>query len=499
MSRFPKTAIELSDALRAGEVSAREATEHYLERIAEHDDLGAFIVVTAEQALAEADAADARFAALPRSERGGLPPLHGVPIAHKDLVEVAGVPTTLGSAALPHDVAEQDGAGVAVLRAAGTISLGKTQIPELGLNAYSENLIAPPARNPLDPERTPGGSSGGSAAAVAAGLLPVAPGSDGGGSIRIPTLACGLIGLKPGLGAIPTDLERGPTDDFGAPRLAVSGPIARTAEDAAMLYDAMRGASGLAHAEPTLRAVREADSLRGLRIGISAASPFEAAHPVPLSPEARLAWQTAAERLAARGHRVEEADLRYDPRYPEAFGIGWMANLSLLELPEGGEDRLIPFTRVFRERALARSRATHLEAAAILQEIAADLRRQWGAYDVVLTPGLAMLPPRIGAFLELDPDADYRMQCEWTPYTSMVNVSGLPAVAVPILAVPNPAAASPGSGSPVEPNLSAASPSPRIPAPGALSMGVQLIGRAGSEAQLLQLAAQLGPPSLLTF
>lgn len=459
---FPASAVELRDALRAGQASAREAAEHFLARIAERADLGAFTAVTAEQALAEADAADARFAALGAEGRAGLPPLHGLPIAHKDLVDVTGAPTTLGSAALPHPVAERDHPGVAVLRAAGTISLGKTQVPELGLNAYSENLIAPPARNPLDPERTAGGSSGGSAAAVAAGLLPVAPGSDGGGSIRIPSLACGLVGLKPGLGAVPTDLEHGRVDDFGAPRLPVSGPIARTAEDAALLFDAMAGTPGTA-----LGAVRAADSLRELRIGVSSASPFEAAHPVPLSPEARLAWQTAAERLAGCGHRLEEARLRYDPRYPEAFSTGWMAGLSLLELEDGAEDRLIPYTRVFRDRALARPHSAHLEAGAILQEIAADLRRQWGAYDAVLTPGLTMLPPRIGAFLELAPDDDYRLQCEWAAYTSMVNVSGLPAVAVPILTVPNPTG------------------------PGALSMGAQLIGRAGSEAQLLQLAAQL--------
>ncbi|QBE49022.1 amidase [Leucobacter triazinivorans] len=458
----PESAVALRDALRRGEVSAREAVEHFLARIADRSDLGAFVAVTAEQALAEADAADERFAALSEDERAALPPLHGLPIAHKDLVDVTGAPTTMGSAALPHPVAERDHPGVAVLRAAGAVSLGKTQVPELGLNAYSENLIAAPARNPLDPERTAGGSSGGSAAAVAAGLLPVAPGSDGGGSIRIPSLACGLIGLKPGLGAVPTDLEHGPVDDFGAPRLPVTGPIARSAEDAALLFDAMAGSPGTA-----LAAVRAADGLRDLRIGVSAASPFETVHPIPLWPGARLAWETAAERLAAAGHRVEAAGLRYDPRYAEAFGTGWMAGLSLLELAEGAQERLIPYTRVFRERALARSRDAHLEAASALQEIAADLRRQWGAYDVVLTPGLTMPPPRVGAFLALDPDDDYRLQCEWAAYTSMVNVSGLPAIAVPILDVPNPT----GSGT--------------------LSMGAQLIGRAGSEAQLLQLAAQL--------
>lgn len=454
----PSTALAWRDALRDGEVSAREAAEHFLARIDERQDLGAFISVTGEQALDEAAAADRRFLEARHEGAGSLPPLHGLPLAHKDLVEVAGAPTTYGTAALPHEIAAHDHPGVAVLRAAGAISLGKTQVPELGLNAYSENLIAPPARNPLDPSRTPGGSSGGSAAAVAAGLLPVAPGSDGGGSIRIPSLACGLVGLKPGFGTVHTDLENGRVDDFGAPRLAVSGPLARTAEDAALLFDAMVQDP----AETALAAVRSAGSLTGLRIGLSDATPFEAAHPCPLSPEAVQAWRVATDRFASLGHRIEDAAIRYDPRYPEAFRATWTAGLGTLELAPGAEEQLAPLARRFREEALARPREAQLEAAATITEIAEDLRRQWGAYDIVLTPGLAYSPPRIGAFAELDADADYRMQCEWTPYTSMVNVSGLPAIAVPTLRLAN-----------------------------GLSMGVHLIGRAGSEHLLLQLAAQL--------
>ncbi|GAB2564652.1 amidase [Leucobacter ruminantium] len=479
MSALPETAVALRDALRRGEVTAVEAVEHFLGRISEGDDLDAFIAVSADRARDEAHAADARFAATPASERAGLPPLHGMPIAFKDLVDVIGSPTTFGTAALPVARPARDSPGVAALHNAGAISLGKTQVPEFGLNAYSENRIAPPARNPLDPSRTPGGSSGGSAAAVAAGMLPVAPGSDGGGSVRIPALACGLVGLKPGLGSVPADLLEGPTpgpvDPFGAPRLAVSGPLARTPEDAALLYDAMRGhagasVTGSASAGPgasggegsALAAVRTADALTGLRIGLSAASPFEAAHPTPLTEEAREAWEIAASRLAERGHRVEEAEFRYDPRYPETFARCWTAGLSLLELPEGGADRLTDLARVFRERALGRSLDEHLESAAVITAIAADFRDQWGAYDIVLTPGLAAPPPAVGAFMSLAPDDDYRAQCEWTPFTSMVNVSGLPAIAVPTLELP-----------------------------GGLSMGVQLIGRAGSEAQLLRLAAQL--------
>ncbi|MBK0418677.1 amidase [Leucobacter sp. CSA1] len=451
--RVPETALGLRDALRRGEITAREAVEAHLARVSEREDLGAFVTVTAEAALAEADAADRR-----RAETAGDAPLHGVPIAHKDLIDVAGAPTTHGSAAVPHRVAEADDPLVSGLRRAGAISLGKTQVPEFGLTAYSENLVAPPARNPLDPMRTPGGSSGGAAAAVAAALLPFSPASDGGGSIRIPALACGLVGLKPGLDAVPSDLARGARDPFGAPKLTVSGPLARDAADAALLFDAMRGAEH----EPSLEAVRRAESLTGLRIGASTASPFASAFPVALAPEARRAFELAVDGLLERGHRVDEADIDYDPSYPEAFAVSWTSGLARLEIEAGSERLLSPLTRAFRERALARTDREHREAGSRLRAFAADAAHQWGHYDAVLTPGLTMLPPRVGAFLGLPPDDDYRLQCEWSPYTSMVNVAGLPAVAVPVLRLPSGQA-----------------------------MGVQLIGRSGGEALLLQLAAQL--------
>ena len=467
MSELPDTATAMRDALRAGELSARDAAEVLLARAEHQAELGAFITVTADRALAEAKAADERFAALPRSDRAELPPLHGLPLAHKDLVDVFGAPTSHGSAAFPHRVAGHDSPSVAALRSAGAVSLGKTQVPELGLTGYSENAIAPPARNPLDPERSAGGSSGGSAAAVAAGIIPVAPGTDGGGSIRIPALACGLIGLKPGLGAVPGDVAGGLQDAYGAPKLTVTGPLARTAEDAAVLFDALRGARG----EPSRDAVRRAGDLAGLRIGVSDASPFSPAHPTPLSPEARRAFVAAAERLTARGHRVEEAEIQHDPRYPDVFTRVWTAGLASLRLAPDAEARLMPLTATFRERARNRSLAEHRAAGGALRSIAALMRAQWGEYDAVLTPGLAMLPPRIGAFLARSPDDDYRLQCEWAPFTSMVNVSGLPAIAVPILTLP--------SGH---------------------SMGAQLIGRPGAEPQLLQLAEQLtveSVPSIL--
>ena len=456
------SAVALRTALRSGELSAAAAAEHFLDRIAARQDLGAFVTVTAESALSEARAADAQLAQLRADSAGeppAFPPLLGIPIAHKDIVDVAGAPTTSGSAAHPSRRATEDHPVVADLRAAGSVSLGKTQVPEFGLTSYSENLVAPPARNPLDATRTPGGSSGGAAAAVSAGLLPFAPGSDGGGSIRIPALACGLVGLKPGLGAVPGDVTRGYEDSFGAPILTVSGPLARSADDAALLMDAM--------AAPTMRgahreAVRRAGELTGLTVATSTASPFDPAMSITLSPDARRAFAAAAERLAGLGHGVDEADFRYDPEYFDFFTNGWIASLSLLDFDAAQTARLAPLTREMRDRALARSLTEHRETGARLREFAREVRETWGLTDIVLTPGLAMAPPRIGEFAALQPADDYELQCQWTPFTSMVNVSGLPAIAVPILTGAD-----------------------------GLPYGVQLIGRPGSEPQLLALAQQL--------
>lgn len=453
------TALELRDALRRGEVSAVELVHDALDRIAA-DELGAFVSAQPEAALAEAHDAHARIAATPRDERGSLPPLLGLPTAHKDLVDVRGAVTSHGSRAVPHVAARHDSPVAAAVRAAGAISLGKTQVPEFGIAGYSENLVAPPARNPRDPSRTPGGSSGGSAAAIAAGLIPFGVGSDGGGSIRIPSAACGLVGLKPGRGAVPADRGSGLVDEIGAPRLTVSGPIARTAADAALLFDAMRGLT----AEPSLAAVRRAHELRGLRIGVTLRSPFEGEVPVSYSPDALAALDAAVARLGEAGHRVEEADWIPDPRYPGAFTDVWTAGLARIDFGPGAEERLGELAAAFLARARRASPERLARAARTLREFAADCVRQWGAYDAILTPALAFAAPRVGAFVAAGPEGDYRLQCEWAPQTSMVNVAGLPAVVAPM----------------------------RRDA-GGLPFGVQLIGRAGTETQLLRLAEQLAP------
>ncbi|MEV8040395.1 amidase [Arthrobacter sp. NPDC080082] len=468
------SAVALRDALRAGALSAREAAAHFLARIGEQNPrLGAFITVTEEQAARDADDADAAFH---RASKAGavdsLPPLHGMPVAFKDLTDVSGVPTSHGSAALEARPALEDGALAAALKGAGVVSLGKTQVPEFGLTAYSENRIAPPSRNPYSLSRSSGGSSGGSAAAVAAGLLPFAPGSDGGGSIRIPASACGLVGLKPGRGLVPAG--ESPGDRAG---LVVAGPLSRSAADAALLLDA------LAPPEPGRPGYleRTGQAPPPLRIGVSLDSPWQAAYPIAPEPEALAALAAGIDLLERAGHRTGEASIRYDNRYPAAFTTAWTAGVGSARIPPQREPLLTPLTRTFRRRAQQRSAAKLEEALSFLRTFQRDTLAQYGAWDLMLMPALAQTPRPVGWFTGAvhgdgywpaaewagDADEDYRRQCQFAPWSSMINVCGLPAISIPV----HWTGGRPGEG---------------------LPMGIQLVGPMGSEALLLQVAAQLG-------
>src|SRR5690625_1365709 len=225
------SAVELAAAIARKEVGAVEVTQQALDRAAElNDRVGAFITITPELALEQARAVQRAVAEA--DDHAQLPPLLGVPLPIKDLNQVAGVPMTAGSAALRDFVPEEDDGVVTLLRRAGTTMIGKTNTPEFGLPPYTEPDVAPPARNPWDLSRTAGGSSGGAAAAVAAGITPIAHGSDGGGSIRIPAAACGLVGLKPARGRV----SPGPLGTDGA-ALATNGVITRTVADTAAALD----------------------------------------------------------------------------------------------------------------------------------------------------------------------------------------------------------------------------------------------------------------------
>ncbi|WP_077488254.1 amidase [Sinomonas mesophila] len=492
---WPGSALALRDALRSGEVSAREAAAHFLARIEDRNRLlGAFVRVTAERALDDAAAADALHARLARDGRlDELPPLHGVPTAHKDLADVEGVPTTHGSAAIDARPAPADSALVALLRAAGAVSLGKTQVPEFGLTAYSENRIAPPSRNPHGLALSSGGSSGGSAAAVAAGLVPFAAGSDGGGSIRIPAAACGIVGLKLGRGLVPAGQAAG---ESGASRFVVTGPLAASAEDAALLLDVLTGAApsgavgaaagsagplaalGGNRALAARHAGTYADAVvrepRRLRIAVSLTSPWDGRYPVEPDADAHEALRRAVVRLEDAGHLVAEADLRFDNRYPDAFTAAWTAGVGTARIPPTREPLLTPLTRAFRRRAQQRSRAKLEESLVFLHGFERDMVAQLSGWDAVLSPALAQSPRPVGWFSggpdwRATADDDYRRQCEFAPWSSWVNVCGLPAVVATT-------------------HWDAAG----------LPAGVQLVGHGGSEAILLRLARLLHVPRVST-
>lgn len=450
------TGLAQRDALRSGELSASELAAYYLSRIESlNPGLGAFVTVTADAALAEARQADQR-----RTRGGALPALHGLPLAHKDLTDVVGVVTTHGSAAVDHAVAPKDSPLVSVLRRAGAISLGKTQVPEFGLSCYSENLIAAPSRNPIDPRLSPGGSSGGSAAAVAAGMIPLAPGTDGGGSVRIPAAATGLVGLKPNRGRVPSGSGQ---SDLG--QFVVAGPLARTTTDAALLLDAMVNepnyhATSAAGHGPFLDAALRAEGR--FRIGASTVSPFASAFPIELDDDARAGFDAGLRALSAVGHDVVDADLRYDERYHDAFQTVWTAGLAVARIPPSREADLMTLTRTLRRRAQTRTAGDLAAAIDILRQFEQSTIEQYSAYDMIVTPALGMSPRPIGWYTSEDADTDYMLQCQYSPYTSMVNVSGLPAISVPVHTTPQ-----------------------------GLSMSIQLIGRPSAEADLLTVSAQL--------
>ena len=450
------TAQEQWDWLQRGEVTPLELTEHYLARIERLDAaLGAFVTVTADAAIERARTlADT----VPRTA-----PLWGLPFADKDLVNRAGVPTGFGSRLMSGFVPDESDELVDVLDAAGGVSLGKTNVPEFGLPSYTESLVAPPARNPWDVSLGAGGSSGGAAVAVAAGLLPFAPGSDGGGSVRIPAAACGLVGLKPSRGLIPSGTG---IDKLAG--LAVPGPLARTVADAAMLLDAMVAGGDYPF---TLRAPRWDGgallnaAVRGegrFQLGVMTTSPWDDAFDVRVSAEASAALALAADELDAIGHGIEDLRLEPDQSYAPNFRTIWQAGAAAIPA-EGAElDSLEPLTRWLVERGRAISARDLIAALTALTTFERSIIRQFSRFDAVLTPALALTPRPVGWYDSEDAELNFAQQVQYTPFTSFANVSGLPAITLPV--------------SQTEAGL---------------PMGVQLVGRPGGEATLLAIGAQL--------
>jgi amidase len=450
------TALEQAAVLRAGELSPVEVVDHYLARVARLSDaVGAFVTVTDDLAHKQALLAESRVRA------DGSPLLFGVPTAVKDLNATAGIRTTFGSATMADFVPEVSDEVVLRLERAGTISLGKTSTPEFGSPCYTEPDVAPPARTPYDLDRMAGGSSGGAAAAVAAGLVPFAHGSDGGGSIRIPASCCGLFGFKPSRGRI----SGGPV--YGDPvGLGTSGALARTVRDAAALLDVM---AGPAVGDPFWAAPLPADDsylgwcdrepgrLRIARFGAPVIAD------AVVHPQCSRAFEDASRLLEELGHDVEDVDVPIPSDAVATFETCWSVLTALTVVPPEREHLLRPLTRWLIGRGRAVSGPEFGLAVGELRRIAAAALTRLAPYDAVLTPTLAQPPLLIGEIRDdADPARDFENQKAFTPWTSAWNLTGMPAASLPLHWTPD-----------------------------GLPVGVMLAGRPGEDHRLLALCAQV--------
>lgn len=418
------SALELSAAIRAGEVGVREATEDALAR-AHADELGAFTHLCDERALKQADELQDQLAA-PDFEPG---PLFGVPCPIKDLTQVAGLPLEGGTVVLRGNVATQDDGVVRRLRAAGTVMIGKTATPEFGLPCYTEPEGRPPASTPFDPRRGAGGSSGGAAVAVASGVVAIAHGSDGGGSIRIPAAACGLVGLKTSRGLVST----GPLAVDG-PGLISIGMLTRTVRDTAASLDALApGWPGDPYPAPPrsqsfLAAVEQ--PVRPLRVGVLIEPVICAAE---VSAGALAAVEKTAGILAELGHEIVEAPKPFEAEAWDAFAAIWAVGSLGAPVPLEAEGQLRPLTRWLRERGRTYSGQQLSQALAAAQQITRRTAELWDAFDLILTPTLAQPPAFHGTLRnDADPAADFAAQMRFTPWTSVYNLTGRPAITLPV-------------------------------------------------------------------
>lgn len=430
-------AAVLAAHVRSGSVAAVDVVHAHLQRIAAIDPkLGAFQTVRGEKALAEAERLTSR-------EDLRALPLAGVPVAIKDTVPVAGEPMRIGTRATPADPRPTDHETVRRLRAAGAIIVGSTRVPELCAWGTTDGAFGV-TRNPWDTARTAGGSSGGSAAAVASGMVPLALGTDGLGSIRIPAAACGVFGVKPGTGVVPADL--GVSSWYG---LTDNGPLGTTVEDTALMLSVLAERSDLADARPPAQALRIAVSTRSPVAGVS------------VDPAHRAAVLETAERLADAGHHVEAAD---PPPSPPAAVIAtlarWFAGVAQ-DAAALDFERLEPRTRM------------HVRLGRLAQR--ADLVRPgrgeawqrqseafFGRYDLLVTPTLASRPIASEMWSRRGWTANAYANLRFAPFTGAWNFAGYPAASVPA----------------------------GVPADG-LPVAVQIVGSRGREALILSLAKQI--------
>jgi amidase len=454
-----QSVTELAASVREGDVSARELVEASLDAIERlNGELNAFVTLCDERALAEADAI----------RPGDARPLAGVPIAIKDLVALTeGVRTTMGMTCMGEWVPTIDSALVRRLRSAGAIIVGKTNTPELGILPVTEPQRFGPARNPWDTSRTTGGSSGGSAAAVASGMVPVAHANDGGGSIRIPAACCGLVGLKPARGRV----SLAPMGEFAA-GIAIEGCVSRTVADTATVLDVISGYEpgdpywAPAPARPFAEAVDRTPG--ALRVAFTSVAPNGA----PVHEHCTAAVEETVALLESLGHTVREAPPMSDEGYIENFIRVWTTGAAISVRGFGmlrGEpldiDQLEPLTREMVELAETFSAADYLESVGFLQMLARGVVSMWNDIDVLVTPTVAQPPLPIGALAPREGEpamAWLNNAAQWVPFTPVFNVTGQPAISLPLHESPD-----------------------------GLPIGVQFVGPPAGEELLLSLAAQL--------
>ncbi|MEW1953447.1 amidase [Terrabacter sp. NPDC080008] len=435
---FPTTptAADIAERVRSGALRPDDVVRDALARITARDDrLGAFQLVRAEKALAEAGAVAAR-ADLARL------PLAGVPVAVKDNVAVAGEPMRHGSWATPDDPQETDHPVVQRLRDAGAVVVGITRAPELCVFGATDSAFGI-TRNPWDLARTPGGSSGGSAAAVASGMVPLGHANDGMGSIRIPAACCGLVGIKPGSGVVPAGL--GANDWFG---MAENGPLATTVSDAALMLSVMA-------ARPDLATVQQPQA--PMRVAVSTRSPVAGVRP----DRHHAAAATGAARLLAQaGHHVAQAHPPY-PANPLPVLARWVAGTSH---DADGLDRARLDPAVRRHAALGdvvrrRDYVDDRQRASFRHR----LERFFADVDVLVTPTLATPPIEAARWGRRRWPRVFSANARYAPYAAPWNFAGYPAMSVP-------AGVHPHTGTP---------------------LAVQLVAPDGGETLLLSVAAQL--------
>jgi amidase len=442
------SALEQAQLIGNKEISPLELTQLYLDRIEQLDSsLKSFFTVMAEQAIADAKAKTEQL-----SNGNELPPFFGVPIAIKDFCPVEGVPCTYGVHLLRNRIATEDGGLVKKIRQAGFIILGKTATSEIGSAPYTEPKGFPPTRNPWNLDYTPGGSSGGSAAAVAAGLCAVAQGSDGGGSIRIPAACCGLVGIKPSRGRVSSA-------PFGEKLsgLVAEGTLARTVADAAALLDVMAGyILGDPYWLPApsssfLDATKQ--PIRSLKIGFATTiKPIGVADPI-----GEGAVRETVQLLEDLGHQIEPIELDFSDLLEPLITV-WQASVDV-GIPGIFLGKL---NRWLVRRSRSRSSGMYLQALMKLQTIARRIVTDLSRVDVLVLPILMHPTIRVGEWKKLRSAKEFEKIVNWVAPCPPFNVTGQPAIAIPTGFTPD-----------------------------GLPVGVQLVGRPGDETTLIALAAQL--------